>query len=132
MYAQREKMVVTAKTHRSAIILTSLSSPPTAIIETALITSKLNDAEPTIVDGPSSGGTASISLSVEMTESKISGADEPSAISVKFATVSFQMATSMVTCSQLSSKYSYFLVYAVIDSMDSINMSEMMPMPTKR
>ena len=56
MYAQSENRLVTAKTPMSLIYL-GVSS--TARMETPLITSKLKAAEPTIVDGPRTGGTAS-------------------------------------------------------------------------
>jgi hypothetical protein len=49
------------------------------------------------VDGPSFEGFASRSESVPITESKISGAEEPNAMSVRFATVAFQIGTSIKT-----------------------------------
>mmetsp|Transcript_26312 Transcript_26312/g.60718 ORF Transcript_26312/g.60718 Transcript_26312/m.60718 type:complete len:224 (+) Transcript_26312:2179-2850(+) len=58
-------------------------------MQTAMITRRLNAAEPTIVNGPSAGAKNWF-LSSSMMDSMISGADEPSAISVKFATVEFQ------------------------------------------
>ena len=81
-----------ANTPRSA---TFFGSSSTARIDTPLITRRLKAADPTIVDGPRTGGTASISYNVYSTERRISGADEPRAISVKFATVAFQRGTSI-------------------------------------
>ena len=55
---------------------------------TATIMSKLKAAEPTMVDGPRSPEKKPLPT-ISMTDNKISGADEPSAMSVRFATVGF-------------------------------------------
>ena len=54
MYAKSEAIEVIVKTPMSSIPLTSPLS--TATIDTAVITSKLKAAEPTIVEGPNSPG----------------------------------------------------------------------------
>lgn len=94
MYAHIEARLVTAKTPTS---LTFLGSSPTARRERPEMTKRLKAADPTIVDGPSFDGLASRSETVPMTESKISGAEEPRAMSVRLATVAFQIGTSIKT-----------------------------------
>mmetsp|Transcript_38118 Transcript_38118/g.85921 ORF Transcript_38118/g.85921 Transcript_38118/m.85921 type:complete len:221 (-) Transcript_38118:117-779(-) len=90
-YAKTEKEAVTANTPRSLMRRTCPSGIDTT--HTAMMTSRLKAALPTIVDGPKepefhfSVRTSSIRLS------RISGALEPRAMSVKFATVSFQALT---------------------------------------
>lgn len=103
------------------------------MMETPLITRRLKAAEPTMVEGPSSGGMASMSFTLEITERRISGADEPNAMRVRLATVGFQINFSIVTCCVLSlSQYSTLIVYSVIDSMASMKMSEMIAIPRNR
>ena len=101
-YAHRESTEVTKKTIKSSTFLISSLSPPTAMMDTPVMQSKLKAADPTIVDGPNSPGTASISLTVPITDKRISGADEPRAMSVRLATVAFQIGNSTSTLAPLS------------------------------
>ena len=57
------------------------------------MTRKLNAADPTIVDGPNSPAFCPRVETVSMTFKRISGALEPSAINVRFATVGFHTFT---------------------------------------
>ena len=88
-----EKTEVMANTLTSSIFL-GFSS--TAMIDTAEIMSRLKAADPTIVEGPSSPGVYSMYVIVSITDNIISGADEPSAIRERLATVGFQTISSMV------------------------------------
>ena len=62
----------------------------TAITQTPVIQNRLKAAEPTIVPGPRSPARNPLPT-ISITESRISGALEPRAISVRFATVSFHI-----------------------------------------
>jgi len=55
-----------------------------ATMQTAVIINKLNAADPTMVPGPRSPALKRF-LTISRTASKISGAELPSAISVRFA-----------------------------------------------
>lgn len=68
----------------------------TANMHAAVITKRLKAADPTIVEAPSSPGHPPRFPVVSITASKISGALEPRAIRVKFATVGFQTFTFLV------------------------------------
>ena len=57
----------------------------------------MNAAEPTMKEGPSSPGFFPRVEHVSMMVRRISGAEQPRAISVRFATVGFQMLTFVLT-----------------------------------
>merc|ERR1719446_28246 len=96
-----------------------------------IMTSKLNAAEPTMVPGPSPPGSASFSRSgrVSITERRISGAEEPRAISVRLATVAFQ--TKNVTSPSDPSALIFVIFFSllVITSIAAMNTSAMMATP---
>jgi hypothetical protein len=94
MYANIEKIEVVANTPKSLIFLVLSSGSSTANIEKPLITSKLKAADPTIVEGPSSPPGYPKVCKVSITDSNISGADDPRAMRDRFARVAFQTGTS--------------------------------------
>jgi hypothetical protein len=87
-------------------------------MDTALMMSKLKAADPTIVDGPSSPGQRPKFMEVSRTASKISGALDPKAMRVKFATVGFQTVT-LLDCTT-SPCSSFTLMTYVVDVILSI------------
>ena len=101
----------------------------TAMIEIAVIIKRLKAADPTIVFGPSSPGSSSIQIIVSRTASIISGADDPRAISVRFATVAFQTVFSTIVSLPKSSVSTTNVVYAVISSIDSMKRSDTIAIP---
>ena len=85
-------------------------------MDTALMTSKLKAADPTMVDGPSSPGAWPSVVAVSINDNRISGAELPKAMRVRFASVGFQTATLTVCYLPSSSVYVYFLVVEVMTS----------------
>uniref|UniRef100_A0A0K2VB80 Uncharacterized protein n=1 Tax=Lepeophtheirus salmonis TaxID=72036 RepID=A0A0K2VB80_LEPSM len=93
-YAKMLKVEVTINT---IICFTRLISPlGIEATHTAEIAKRLNAAEPTIVPGPSSPASKLFPV-ISMMDNRISGADEPRAMSVRFATVPFQTGTSITS-----------------------------------
>ena len=84
-----------------------------------------------MVDGPSSPGARPSVSAASSTASMISGAEEPSAMSVRLATVGFQTSTLMVR--SLPSRPGRRTTFSadVICSIASMKMSEMMATPKK-
>ena len=66
-----------------------VSVPGSDTMQMAMMQNMLKAADPTIVDGPRSPVKNEF-VNISMTLSRISGADEPRAMSVRFATVAFQ------------------------------------------
>ena len=121
------------------------------MIDTAEITSKLNAADPTIVEGPSCPGVAPKVRIVSIRESKISGALyiikfkdylDPRAIRVRLAIVGFQTVTLILCFSPCSSSTTTSFVCEVMTSMDlreklvlysyPMKISEIIAMPKNR
>jgi len=84
-------MPVVKNTPKSLIFFGS----STATIETALITKRLKAAEPTMVEAPSGPAAYPSVYRVSLQLSRISGAEDPRAISVRFANVAFHTGTSI-------------------------------------
>jgi len=101
------------------------------MIETPLITNKLNAPDPTMLLGPSSPASPPRFLRASITESKISGADEPSAIKVKLAMVGFQTGTCKVKTFPSLSYTCTSLVDDVMISIASMKMSAITEIPRK-
>ena len=124
-YAKTLKMLVIVKTPRSSMHF--ISSIET--IDTAVMMNKLKAADPTIVLGPNSSGSSSMSITVSTTASMISGAEEPRAIKVRLATVGFQTVFSTTSSFPKLSLSTVSEVYEVISSIDSMKMSETIAIP---
>ena len=92
MYAKMQKTAVTANT--LMFLMRRTSGFGIAKTQTPVITSKLNAAEPTIVLGPRAPAL-NLLPKISIQDRRISGEDDPNAIRVRFATVSFQTFTSI-------------------------------------
>ena len=103
-YASTDPVAVHVYTPRESIRRSCGSG--TATTQIARIISRLNAAEPTIVLGPSS--PEYIWPPISITESRISGADEPSAISVRLAIVGFQTRTKYGFCTPFTVMITFF------------------------
>jgi hypothetical protein len=92
-----------------------------------MITNRLNAAEPTIVDAPSGPMKKLLVMVTSMSESRISGADEPSAISERLATVGFHTRET----TRVPSRRTLMRVAEVICSIAAMKASARMATPTK-
>ena len=100
-------------------------SGPTAVTHTAVMMRRLNAADPTIVEGPSSPGALPRVWPVSTMASMISGAEDPTAMRLRLATVGFHTLIMAV----LPSPSFTFFSELVITSTAVMKMSEMMAMP---
>lgn len=100
----RQRPSLRNPTFRSRILLSSPAGM--AITQTALITNRLKAAEPTMVPGPRSLASKSLPMT-SMTDSRISGAEEPRAMRVRLATASLQILTSITSGSSSFSEVKY-------------------------
>merc|ERR1719412_3480148 len=129
-YANTDQVAVMQNTRRCLIFLTSSSGM--TYMQRPMIMNKLKAADPTMVPGPRSPALKSLAM-ISMTDNMISGAEEPRAIRVKLATVSFQTLTTTVwVLPVLGSLMETSFSWAVIISIDSMNLSEAMATPMKR
>lgn len=101
-------------------------------MEIALMTSKLKEAEPTMVEAPSSPGHLPRLVHVSKTARRISGALEPRAMRVKLATVAFQKRTFLCLSFPSPSITVTMTYLAVIFSIASMKISATIEIPRKR
>merc|ERR1719411_2173232 len=128
--ANTDQVAVTRKTRRCLIFLTSSSGM--TYMQRPMIMKRLKAAEPTMVPGPRSPALKSLAQ-ISITDNMISGAEDPRAINVRLATVSFQtLTTTTWVLPVLGSLMETSFSWAVIISMDSMNLSEAMATPMKR
>mmetsp|Transcript_5229 Transcript_5229/g.13440 ORF Transcript_5229/g.13440 Transcript_5229/m.13440 type:complete len:257 (+) Transcript_5229:713-1483(+) len=123
-----EKTVVTRYTSVPSILFVSGASM--AETQTALIISRLNAALPTMVDGPSVPAKKP-SMHSSVADSRISGADEPSAINERFAMVPFQVLMWNFRRAPLWTSCQMVFSELVISSMAAMNWSQTIPTPMK-
>jgi len=125
MYAKIENAAVTRNTGYS---FTTRSSPGgITTMQMLMMTNRLKAAEPTIVEGPSLPACI-FRLRMSMMERKISGAEEPSAISERLATVSFH---TLGVLARPSPRLTLQRL-AVISSMEDMKRSEIIDTPRKQ
>ena len=133
--SQTYARIENAEVHMKTFIWSTLRNSDGAgeMMHTAEITSKLKAAEPTIVEAPSSEGSSSSDPSVSITARRISGAEEPSASSVRFATVGFQNDTTRSTVSPVTSSFSLSVFcLEVMTSIEVMKTSATTATPIKR
>ena len=80
------------------------------MMETALMTRRLKAADPTMVEAPRGPAGSPRVPTASITERRISGAEDPSAMSVKLAIVGFQISIGRTIVFPSLSINSYFFV----------------------
>merc|ERR1711962_1344564 len=130
IWANTDQVAVTKNTRKCLIFLTSSSGM--TYWQKPMIINRLKAADPTIVPGPRSPALKFLAQ-ISMTDHMISGADEPSAIKVRLATVSFHTLTMMTWVLPVRRSFTdTSFSWAVIISMDSMNLSEAIATPMNR